>query len=324
MWCHLSAHATCLPRHRLRGSGAGSQGRGAGVTPNPQPCVYHWCCCRVDGKGAELEKLTRQTLTCPQTSSPTPTNRHQSHCSVDKGEQLKGFPPNWTMTICRRGVGERRVQPAQLLMPQTSSSTRCPPCPAGWPHCPAQGGCWFPQADGPLARAQQISHISSFYKLDALTSILHMLNSLVLDTLVTCPSHVTWASCSLIAPSLRGSQPLPSGDLLKYRSTSLLALTLQATVSRPNCLEPGSGQAGTALCPSILKSLTLVSPQPTHPASYSSPRNCSTSFWLPTLPRPPDPPKVPPRVVPHGRPPVRIRRNKVLWSVGLTICNIFY
>lgn len=171
------------------------------------------------------------------------------------------------MTICRRGVGERRVQPAQLLMPQTSSSTCCPPCPAGWPHRPAQRGCWFPQADGPLARAQWIGHISSFCKLDALTSILHMLNGLVLDTLVTCPSHVAWASCFLIVPSLTGSQPLPSGDLLKYRSTSLLALKLQATVPCPNHLGPGSGQARTGLCPSILKSLTLVSPQPAHPAS---------------------------------------------------------
>lgn len=63
-----------------------------------------------------LEKWPRQMLTCPQTSSPTPTNRHQSHCSVDSGEQLKGFPPNWTMTICGRGVGRRWVQPAPLAL----------------------------------------------------------------------------------------------------------------------------------------------------------------------------------------------------------------
>lgn len=42
---------------------------------------------------------TGKIRTCPQTSSPIPTNRHQSHCSTFKGEQLKGFPPNCTITI---------------------------------------------------------------------------------------------------------------------------------------------------------------------------------------------------------------------------------
>lgn len=39
--------------------------------------------------------------TCPQRSSPTPTKRHQSHCSMLRGAQLKGFPPHCTITICR-------------------------------------------------------------------------------------------------------------------------------------------------------------------------------------------------------------------------------
>lgn len=138
VWCHPPEHVACFPRCRLRGSRVGSQGRGSGAAHDSPACAHHWRCCRVDGKGAGLGKLTGQTLTCPQTSSPTPTNRHQSHCSVDSGEQLKGFPPNWTMTICRRGVGGRRVQLAQLVMPLSSSSTWSPPCPAGWPLHPAQ------------------------------------------------------------------------------------------------------------------------------------------------------------------------------------------
>lgn len=43
-----------------------------------------------------------EELTCPQSSSPTPTKRHQSHCSTLRGAQLKGFPPNCTITICGR------------------------------------------------------------------------------------------------------------------------------------------------------------------------------------------------------------------------------
>lgn len=52
--------------------------------------------------------LTQQAeglLTCPQSSSPTPTNRHQSHCSTLRGAQLKGFPPHCTITICSRNTG---------------------------------------------------------------------------------------------------------------------------------------------------------------------------------------------------------------------------
>lgn len=38
--------------------------------------------------------------TCPHSSSPTPTSRHHSHCSTLSGVQLKGFPPNCTITNC--------------------------------------------------------------------------------------------------------------------------------------------------------------------------------------------------------------------------------
>lgn len=38
--------------------------------------------------------------TWPHRSSPTPTKRHHSHCSTLRGAQLKGFPPNCTITIC--------------------------------------------------------------------------------------------------------------------------------------------------------------------------------------------------------------------------------
>lgn len=38
-------------------------------------------------------------LTCPQSSSPTPMNTHQSHWSMVRAVQEKGFPPTWTMTI---------------------------------------------------------------------------------------------------------------------------------------------------------------------------------------------------------------------------------
>lgn len=85
-------HTDCFPKH-------GPQG-----TPTPH-IVATTGAAGETGNGWGWERRTKQILTCPQTSSPTPTNRHQSHCSVDRGEQLKGFPPNWTMTICRGGMG---------------------------------------------------------------------------------------------------------------------------------------------------------------------------------------------------------------------------
>lgn len=50
-------------------------------------------------RASRMAKRSTAELTCPQTSSANPTNRHQSHCSTFKGEQLKGFPPNCTITI---------------------------------------------------------------------------------------------------------------------------------------------------------------------------------------------------------------------------------
>lgn len=44
----------------------------------------------------------KMVLTCPHTSSPNPINTHHIHWSSSKGEQLKGFPPNCTITIYRR------------------------------------------------------------------------------------------------------------------------------------------------------------------------------------------------------------------------------
>lgn len=38
-------------------------------------------------------------LTWPHTSSPNPINTHHIHWSSCRGEQLNGFPPNWTITI---------------------------------------------------------------------------------------------------------------------------------------------------------------------------------------------------------------------------------
>lgn len=49
-----------------------------------------------------LTQRAEELLTCPQSSSPTPTNRHHSHCSMLRGAQLKGFPPHCTITICGR------------------------------------------------------------------------------------------------------------------------------------------------------------------------------------------------------------------------------
>lgn len=51
-----------------------------------------------------LTQQAEELLTCPQSSSPTPTNRHQSHCSMLRGAQLKGFPPHCTITICTRNT----------------------------------------------------------------------------------------------------------------------------------------------------------------------------------------------------------------------------
>lgn len=51
-----------------------------------------------------LTQQAEELLTCPQSSSPTPTNRHQSHCSTLRGAQLKGFPPHCTITICSRNT----------------------------------------------------------------------------------------------------------------------------------------------------------------------------------------------------------------------------
>ncbi len=52
-----------------------------------------------------LTQQAEEQLTCPQSSSPTPTNRHQSHCSTLRGAQLKGFPPHCTITIYSRNTG---------------------------------------------------------------------------------------------------------------------------------------------------------------------------------------------------------------------------
>lgn len=125
--CGPRTRTACFPRHGLCGSRAGC-----------------WA-------GAGPGKPTRQTLTCPQTSSPTPTNRHQSHCSVDSGEQLKGFPPNWTMTICMRGVGRRRVQWQAQPPPVRAPLSSRPP----W----SESGVL-------LVPPRQIHPLSSFCKLD--------------------------------------------------------------------------------------------------------------------------------------------------------------
>lgn len=52
-----------------------------------------------------LIRQAAERLTCPQSSSPTPTKRHQSHCSMLRGAQLKGFPPHCTITIYGRNTG---------------------------------------------------------------------------------------------------------------------------------------------------------------------------------------------------------------------------
>lgn len=48
-------------------------------------------------------------LTWPHTSSPNPINTHHIHWSSCRGEQLNGFPPNWTITICKEKQKRKRV-----------------------------------------------------------------------------------------------------------------------------------------------------------------------------------------------------------------------
>lgn len=65
-------------------------------------------------------------LTWPHTSSPNPINTHHIHWSSCRGEQLNGFPPNWTITIYkekqrRKGgkyfLGKKKTQ-TKTLHPQ--------------------------------------------------------------------------------------------------------------------------------------------------------------------------------------------------------------
>lgn len=76
-----------------------------------------------------IERSEKRFHTWPQTSSPTPTKRHHSHCSVFSGEQLNGFPPNCTMTICvKREKGKKNLQ--LIHLPEQS-----PCCKASVSHC---------------------------------------------------------------------------------------------------------------------------------------------------------------------------------------------
>jgi len=50
--------------------------------------------------------------TCPQSSSPTPNNKHQPHCSSVRPAVANAKPPNWTITTCR----QTKVQPSSTVL----------------------------------------------------------------------------------------------------------------------------------------------------------------------------------------------------------------
>lgn len=53
-------------------------------------------------KEAKRQRQGVSRLTWPQMRHPKPRKTHQSHCSILSPTQLKGFPPNCTITICKR------------------------------------------------------------------------------------------------------------------------------------------------------------------------------------------------------------------------------
>lgn len=189
------------------GSEALEQGAGAGVPELPTipwPCAHHQYCCRADAKGARLGKLIRQgegaglgkpmrwgegaglgklmrqgegggTRDADKTETHLPpdqlpnTNK-QAPEPLLRGQRgaAEGLSTKLDDDNLQERVGGRRVQPAHLFIPPSSSSTRGPSHPAlragptllrGSERLLLSPGRW----------AQRMNRISSFGKFDSLT-----------------------------------------------------------------------------------------------------------------------------------------------------------
>lgn len=189
VWCHQPEYATCFPRLGLQGSGAKSRGRGPELPTIPWPCAHHQDCCRADAKGAGLGKLIRQgegggtrkanetggrggTREADETDThlapdQLPNTNKQAPEPLLRGQwgAAEGLSTKLDNDNLQERVGGRRVQPAHLFIPPSSSSTRGPSHPAlragsallrGSERLLLFPGRW----------AQRMNRISSFCKFD--------------------------------------------------------------------------------------------------------------------------------------------------------------
>lgn len=72
-------------------------------------------------------------LTWPHTSSPNPINTHHIHWSSCRGEQLNGFPPNWTITIYKGKQRKKGVNIFRGKIPKQNTHIQKIPNPTKKP-----------------------------------------------------------------------------------------------------------------------------------------------------------------------------------------------